>query len=209
MAKKVNKTASKTASKAKKAAKRSKTGKAAKTTKAAKTAKTAKAAAKAKPAKKAKAVKKAAAALPSFPAGMQMVYGIGIGDALAAAAGGRASADDLVALRDQARTIVGAQGDLVEALKALDAELSRRGAAAAAAPVVERFVAQIDGVALPAKVKDEIEHAIQLAIAPEIARIDTGGDMVETPLSRLGKFGDGIGARTPGRYLVNKNLNLG
>ena len=41
------------------------------------------------------------------------------------------------------------------------------------------------------------------------ARLDTGGDMVETPLSKLGKFGSGIGARTPGRYLVNKNLNLG
>src|SRR5205823_836005 len=50
--------------------------------------------------------------LPSFPGGMQMVYGIGIGDALAALAKDQASADDLVALRDQARAIVGAQGDL-------------------------------------------------------------------------------------------------
>jgi hypothetical protein len=140
---------------------------------------------------------------------MQMVYGIGIGDALAAVAKGRASADGLVALRDQARAIVGAQGDLVAALTALDAEIAGRGATAPAAPVVERFVAQIDGVALPAKVKDEIEKAIQQAVAVEIAKIDTGGDMVETPLSKLGKFGSGIGARTPGRYLVNKNLNLG
>ena len=164
---------------------------------------------KAKPGTKAKTATKPKSGLPSFPGGMQMVYGIGIGDALAAFAKDQASADDLVVLRDQARAIVGAQGDLVAALKALDDELAKRGAAAAAAPVVERFVAQIDGVALPAKVKDEIEKAIQQAVAVEIARLDTGGDMVETPLSKLGKFGSGIGARTPGRYLVNKNLNLG
>jgi hypothetical protein len=90
---------------------------------------------------------------------MQMVYGIGIGDALAAVAKGRASADDLVPLRDQARTIVGAQGDLVAAARALDAEIAQRGATAPAVPVVERFVAEIDGVALPAKVKDETEKA--------------------------------------------------
>jgi hypothetical protein len=177
-------------------------------------AKKVKKAEKAKTAKKAKAAKQATIAkpakpgLPSFPAGMQMVYGIGIGDALAAVAKGRASADDLVALRDQARAIVGAQGDLVAALQALDAEIATRGATAPAAPAVERFVAEIDGVALPNKVKDEIEKAIQKAVAVEIARIDTGGDMVETPLSKLGKFGSGIGARTRGRYLVNKNLNL-
>jgi hypothetical protein len=195
----------KTAKKAK-AAKKTVAAKKAKAAKSVKAARTAKAAKTAKPAK---AAKKASTALPSFPGGMQMVYGIGIGDALAAVAKGRASADGLVALRDQARAIVGAQGDLVAALQALDAEIARRGATAPAAPVVERFVAEIDGVALPAKVKDEIEKAIQQVVAVEIAKIDTGGDMVETPLSKLGKFGSGIGGRTPGRYLVNKNLNLG
>ena len=192
-----------TAAKKTKAVKKTK---AAKSVKAAKTAKTAKAVKQAKPIQSAR---KAGTGLPSFPGGMQMVYGIGIGDALAAVAKGRASPDDLVALRDQARAIVGAQGDLVAAVKALDAEIARRGATAPALPVVERFVAEIDGVALPAKVKDEIEKAIQQAVGVEIARIDTGGDMVETPLSKLGKFGVGIGSRTPGRYLVNKNLNLG
>ena len=192
-----------TAAKKTKAVKKTK---AAKSVKAAKTAKTTKAVKQAKPVQSAR---KASTGLPSFPGGMQMVYGIGIGDALAAVAKGRASPDDLVALRDQARAIVGAQGDLVAAVKALDAEIARRGATTPAAPVVERFVAQIDGVALPAKVKDEIEKAIQQVVAVEIAKIDTGGDMVETPLSKLGKFGSGIGARTPGRYLVNKNLNLG
>jgi hypothetical protein len=173
-----------------------------------KKSKPAKPAKKATKASKAKTAKPAKKALPSFPAGMQMVYGIGIGDALAAVAKGRGSADDLMALRDHARAIVGAQGDLVAALKALDAEIAKRGATAPAAPAVERFVAEIDGVALPEKAKDDIEKAIQQAVAVEIAKIDSGGDMVETPLSKLGPFGVGIGARTPGRYLVNKNLKL-
>jgi hypothetical protein len=145
-------------------------------------------------------------ATPSWPGGMQMVYGVGIGNALAAAAKGQASADDLVSLRDHARAIVGAQGDLVAALKALDAEIAKRDTRTAAGPVVERFVAQLEGVALPEKVKDEIERAIQKAVAVEIAKIDTGGNMVETPLSKIGDFGVGIGSRTRGRYLVNRNL---
>ena len=149
--------------------------------------------------------------LASFPAGMQMVYGVGLGDALAAVAAGRASPGDLVSLRNHASAIVGAQGDLVAALKALDAEIAKRGTtkAAPAAVSVERFVAEIDGVALPDKVKDEIETAIQKAVATELAKIDTRGDMVEAPLSKIATFGVGIGARIRGRYLVNKNLNLG
>lgn len=145
----------------------------------------------------------------AFPAGMQMVYGVGIGDALAAVAAGRASPGDLVSLRDHAGAIVGAQGDLVAALKALDGEIDKRGAKAAATATVERFVAEIDGAALPDKVKDDIEQAIQKAVAGELGKIDTKGDMVEAPLSRIASFGSGFGARIRGRYLVNKNLNLG
>lgn len=148
--------------------------------------------------------------LASFPAGMQMVYGVGIGDALAAVVAGRASPGDLVSLRDHASAIVAAQGDLVAALKALDDEIVRRGTRATpAAASVERFVAQIEGVALPDKVKDEIEQAIQKAVAAEVAKIDTRGDMVEAPLSKIANFGAGIGGRIRGRYLVNKTLNLG
>jgi hypothetical protein len=150
------------------------------------------------------------AGLASFPAGMQMVYGVGIGDALAAVAAGHASPGDLVALRDHAGAIVAAQGDLVAALKALDAEIGKRGDRAEPAAVpTERFVVEIGGVALPDKMKDEIEQAIQKAVAGQLAKIDTGGDMVEAPLSKIASFGNGIGGRTRGRYLVNKNLNLG
>jgi hypothetical protein len=150
--------------------------------------------------------------LSSFPAGMQMVYGVGIGDALAAVAAGHASPDDLVPLREHASAIVSAQGDLVAALKELDAEIAKRAPATKATPAAvasERFVAEIGGVALPDKVKDEIEHAIQKAVATQLAKIDTGGDLIEAPLSKIASFGAGIGARIRGRYLVNKNINLG
>jgi hypothetical protein len=92
-----------------------------------------------------------------------------------------------------------------------DAEIAKRGTtkAAPAAVSVERFVAEIEGVALPDKVKDEIEKAIHKAVATELAKIDTRGDMVEAPLSKIANFGAGLGARIRGRYLVNKNLNLG
>jgi hypothetical protein len=147
--------------------------------------------------------------LASFPAGMQMVYGVGIGDALAAVAAGHGAPEDLVSLREHASAIVSAQGDLVAALKELDAEIAKRGIKAPAAATSERFVAEIGGVALPDKVKDDIEHAIQKAISIEVAKIDTHGDLVEAPLSKLVNFGAGIGARIRGRYLVNKNFNLG
>src|SRR5713226_4354723 len=142
----------------------------------------------------------------SIPGGTMMPYGVAIGDALSRT---DASTDELVALRDSAHAIVSAQGDLVAALKALDAEIGDRGAGkTASTPVVERFVAQIDGVPLPDAVKAEIEQAIQQAVSAEIAKIDTGGDMVATPLSALKAFGGGIGSRTTGLYLVNRNLDI-
>src|SRR5437868_5796718 len=140
----------------------------------------------------------------SIPGGMMMPYGVAIGNALNRS---DASTDELVALRDQARSIVSAQGDLVAALRALDAEIGGRGAGKAA-PVVERFVAQIDGAALPNAVKAEIEHAIQQAVGAEIARIDTAGDMVATPLSAIRDFGFGPGSHTPGLYLVSRKLDI-
>jgi uncharacterized protein DUF1843 len=142
----------------------------------------------------------------SIPGGMMMPYGVAIGDALSRT---DTSTDELVALRDSAHAIVSAQGDLVAALKALDAEIGDRGAGTAAStPAVERFVAQIDGVPLPDVVKAEIEQAIQQAVSAEIARIDTGGDMVATPLSAIRAFGGGPGSRTPGLYLVNRKLDI-
>ncbi len=146
----------------------------------------------------------------SFPGTVVAVYGIAIGNALAALAKGQTSADELVMLRDQTRAIVGAQGDLLAALKELDAEITRRGtgAKAAPAPASERFVAQIDGLALSDKVKAEIEQALQKAVMTEIAKLDSGGDMVPSPLSQIRAFGPGLGWHTPGLAIVARNLNM-
>src|SRR5437773_1179995 len=141
----------------------------------------------------------------SIPGGMMMPYGVAIGNALNRP---DASTDELLALREQAHAIVSAQGDLVAALKALEAEIGDRGAGKAAAPAVERFVAQIEGATLPDPVKAEIEQAIQRAVSAEIAKIDTAGDMVATPLSSIRDFGLGLGSRTPGLYLVSRNLGI-
>lgn len=108
-------------------------------------------------------------------------YGIAIGNALSKST---TPMDELVALRDRAREIVNAQGDLAAAVKALDAEIAGRGTAKEAPPAGERFVAQIEGLALPAKLKAEIEQSLQKAVMAEIAKIDTGGDLVATPLSK-------------------------
>jgi Domain of unknown function (DUF1843) len=141
----------------------------------------------------------------SIPSGMIMPYGVAIGNALSRT---DVPTDELLALRDHAHAIVSAQGDLVAALKTLDAEIGARSAGKADAPVVERFVAQIEGAALPHAVKAEIEQAIQHAVSAEIAKIDTGGDMVATTLSAIKDFGVGLGSRTPGLYLVNRKLSI-
>jgi hypothetical protein len=109
-------------------------------------------------------------------------YGLAIGNALSKSA---VPMDELIALRDRARELIGVQGDLVAAVKALDAEIASRGATKSAPPPAdERFVVQLEGLALPDSAKAEIEHSLQTAVMAEIAKIDTGGDMVATPLSK-------------------------
>jgi len=145
----------------------------------------------------------------SYAGTVVALYGVAIGNALSALSKGQTSADELVALRDQTQAIVGAQGDLIAALKELDAEIARRGGAKAApAPASERFVAQIDGLALPDKLKAEIEQSLQKAVMPEIAKLDTGGDMVASPLSQIKAFGPGLGWHTPGIAIVARHLNI-
>lgn len=145
----------------------------------------------------------------SFAGGMIALYGVAIGNALSSMSKGQTSIDELIVLRDQAKAIVDAQGDLVAALRELEAEIGRRGGAKSAPePASERFVAQIDGLALPDKVKGEIEQALQKAVMAEIAKIDTGGDMVASPLARIKAFGPGIGWHTPGIAIVARNLNI-
>jgi hypothetical protein len=145
----------------------------------------------------------------SFPGSIIALYGVAIGNALSAFSKGQTSLADLVLLRDQAKAIVGTQGDLVAALKKLEAEIARRGGAEAAlAPASERFVAQIDGLALSDKVKAEIEQALQKAVMTEIAKLDARGDMVASPLSQIKAFGPGLGWRTPGIAIVARQLNI-
>ena len=118
----------------------------------------------------------------SFASGVALPYGIAIGNALSK---GGASTDELLALRTHARDIVSAQGDLIAALKALDAEIANRSAGTKAAPPAEeRFVAQIEGLTISADAKMEIEQAIQQAVLAELAKLDTRGDFVATPLSQ-------------------------
>jgi hypothetical protein len=138
---------------------------------------------------------------------MQMLYGVAIGNALAAFRKGEASADELVTLRDQTKAIVDTQGNLVAALAELDAAMAQSGAGAGAAvPLApERFVAQIDGIVLSNELREEISQALQKAVMVEIAKIDTGGDMVATPLSRITSFGAGIGSQTAGFAIVARN----
>jgi hypothetical protein len=131
-------------------------------------------------------------------------YGIGIGNALSK---NSTTTEELIAWRNHARDIVGAQGDLVAALKALDAEIARRNPKSKAAPQDgERFVALVEGLAIPSSVATEIEKAIERAVLNEIAKLDTGGDIIATPLSQISAFGSGPGAHTRGRYISLKSL---
>ena len=140
----------------------------------------------------------------SYPSGTMMEYGVAIGDAISAMQKGQTSPEQLFLLRDQVRAIVGTQGDLVAALKELDAEIDRRGGTKAApTPASERFVAQIDGLALSDKLKAEIEQSLQKAVMKEIARLDSGGDMVASPLSRIKSF-PGVGGHTAGLWIEPK-----
>lgn len=143
----------------------------------------------------------------SVASGVMPPYGIAIGNALSK---GGASTEELLALRDHARGIVRVQGDLVAALKALDAEIAGRGAAAKTTPPAgERFVAQIDGLAIPPGKKTEIEQAIEKAVMAEIAKLDTRGDFVATPFAPIKAFGAGHGGHIAGRYISSKDFKFG
>lgn len=131
-------------------------------------------------------------------------YGIGIGNALSKRS---TTTEELIAWRHRAREIVGAQGDLVAALKALETEIARRDRKVKAAPWTgEKFVVQIEGLMIPSPVIEEVEMAIEKAVLAEIAKLDAGGDVVATPLSQVRSFGSGLGTRTPGRYISLKSM---
>jgi len=135
-----------------------------------------------------------------------MEYGIAVGDAISASQKERVSPEQLSQLRDQVWAIVSAQGDLVAALKELDAEIVRRGGPKAAPkPASERFVAQVDGLSVPDALRANVCQALQKAVMAEIAKLDSGGDMVATPLSQLRSFGSGFGSQTGGIAIAARN----
>lgn len=141
----------------------------------------------------------------SYPGGVMLVYGVAIGGAIAR---GSAAIEELVALRSHAKAIVDAQGDLTSALTALDKEIASRGGPAGAksappepATPGERFVVQIVGLPIPPAAKQKIEQVIGETVKTAIARIDTRGDRIATPLSQIKSFGGGLGGATAGIWI--------
>ncbi|AXK82724.1 hypothetical protein DW352_20660 [Pseudolabrys taiwanensis] len=100
--------------------------------------------------------------------------------------------EELIALRDTARGIVAAQGDLIAAVRELETEITKQGGSKAGPPAAdERFVVHIEGISLSDALKAEIEQALHAAVMKEVAKIDHGGDLVATPLSQA-KLGPSV-----------------
>ena len=53
--------------------------------------------------------------------------------------------------------------------------------------------------------KCEIEKELQTSVMKEIAKLDTRGDMVASPLAQIKAFGPGFGSHTPGIAIVARN----
>lgn len=135
-----------------------------------------------------------------FPSSQFLIYGAAIGDALHH---GATTLEELVGLRDRTKAIIDSQGDLRSALKALDAEIERRGAETGRSPS-ERFVIQLDNIPVDADGRKKIESALNDALRTFIANLDTRGDLVSTPLSELRTFGAGLGGATAGIWIRTK-----
>jgi hypothetical protein len=60
---------------------------------------------------------------------------------------------------------------------------------------------QIVGLPIPAAAKQNIENTINETVKTAIARLDTGGDLVMTPLSKIKSFGGGLGGATAGIWI--------
>jgi hypothetical protein len=142
--------------------------------------------------------------------GMMLLYGVMIGQALKAKSVG---VQELLVLRDQVRATVSAQGNLVEALAELEAEIDRRGGEAAARPAAKsgpaapslvgpKFLVQIMDMDLADAAVRRIEQGMRDLVMNEIARVDTKGDFVATPLSEMKSWGGGgISGHTAGMYI--------
>jgi hypothetical protein len=67
-----------------------------------------------------------------------------------------------------------------------------------APPAQAVFVAQIEGVTLPDKLKADIEQSLHAAVMAEVAKIDTKGDLAVTPLSKAKLLPSIVGSPFPG-----------
>lgn len=147
----------------------------------------------------------------SYPGGVMLVYGVAIGGALAR---GNAALGELVALRSHAKAIIDAQGDLTNALSALDTEITKRGGpggekSAPPQPTPgERFVVQILGLAVPPAAKQRIEEVINATVKSALAQHDAGGDLVVTPLSQIKAFGGKLGGATAGMIAYPRDIKI-
>ena len=66
---------------------------------------------------------------------------------------------------------------------------------------------QILGLPIPPAAKQKIEQVIGETVKTAIARIDTGGDLVATPLSQIKSFGAKPGHATGGIWIrSDKNI---
>jgi Domain of unknown function (DUF1843) len=146
----------------------------------------------------------------SVPGGMVLVYGVAIGNALATSG---ATVEELITLRSHAQALVDGQGDITSALSALDKEIANRGgqgsaksAPPAADPSSERFMVQVDGLAISPDARQRIEQAINNAVKTAIAGHDSAGDLVITPLSQIKSFGGRLGGATAGMIAYPERL---
>ncbi|NWG26264.1 MAG: hypothetical protein HXY30_17925 [Pseudorhodoplanes sp.] len=136
---------------------------------------------------------------------MMLLYGVFVADALKAKG---VPASELRILRDQVRAIVEAQGDLVQALAALDREIEARGeepgtkagskgGAALPASYTQRFMIQLSGVDLTDEEVKRIEKRFGEVAQEEFARIDRRPELAATPISDM-KIWGGMGGATAG-----------
>ncbi len=123
----------------------------------------------------------------AFAGGMQMLYGVLIRDALQQKG---ADTQELAALSDQARAALLSQADLQRAVEELDREIARRSGAKGGGEA-ERFVIEAIGLGLSAEVRRRLESRLKDVVLEELAGVDTGGDLVATPLSDLKAFPGG------------------
>jgi len=129
--------------------------------------------------------------------GTVALYGVAIGYALEK---GDVATSELLELRKRARALISDQGNLVDALIALEGEISKREDTPASVIAgsgediqSEKFVIYLPTIGLQPDVREHIQVQLQNVVLNELAKIDTGGSLKATPLSEIKFWGDGYG----------------